>query len=178
MCNNVYYEVFQSDSAVIQEINGIYTIYYNENKPNTHNRFSIAREWGHYELGHDFDAGCKNMYLYRKQEIAANRFAAQLLMPMRITGDRLKIIGDSQFAGIYFAPVLESGKINSDETAWIKVDKVFKNAPKELSFILPSQLIPDSNYFVIIRTFGGRSNKAYKTLKSAIGTNPIKINVA
>lgn len=58
------------------------------------------------------------------------------------------------------------------------MDKVFKNAPKELSFILPSQLIPDSNYFVIIRTFGGRSNKAYKTLKSAIGTNPIKINVA
>jgi hypothetical protein len=99
-------------------------------------------------------------------------------MPMKITGDRLKIIGDSQFAGIYFAPVLESGKINSDETTWIKVDKIFKNSPKELSFIIPSHLVPDSNYFVIIRTFGGRGNKANKTLKSAIGTNPVKINVA
>ena len=99
-------------------------------------------------------------------------------MPMKITGDRLKIIGDSQFAGIYFAPVLESGKINSDETAWIKVDKIFKNSPKELSFIIPSHLVPDSNYFVIIRTFGGRGNKANKTLKSSIGTNPVKINVA
>jgi hypothetical protein len=55
---------------------------------------------------------------------------------------------------------------------------IFKNSPKELSFIIPSHLVPDSNYFVIIRTFGGRGNKANKTLKSAIGTNPVKINVA
>lgn len=127
MCNNVCYEIFQSDSAVIQEINGIYTVYYNENKSDTHNRFSIAHEWGHYELGHDFDAGCKNMYLYRMQEIATNRFAAQLLMPMHV-------IKEFENRGIEITPsFIQRTFYVSEEAAGIRFKNFEKYCPELLS---------------------------------------------
>lgn len=75
--------MFQSESAELQECNGMHAIYYDETKPHTHSRFSIAHEWAHYDLRHDFDAA-KDDALYKRQEAEANFFAAQLLMPDQV----------------------------------------------------------------------------------------------
>ena len=85
--------MFQSESAELHELRGRYAIYYNETKPETHNRFSIAHEWGHYELHHDFDRARHDEAYYKKTEAEANLFAAQLLMPEQVI-DELKKRGN------------------------------------------------------------------------------------
>ena len=72
---------FKSESAELYEQNGHYTIFYNETKPSTHSKFSILHELFHYESNHDLNAGEKNTELYNKQEVEANFFAAEMLMP-------------------------------------------------------------------------------------------------
>lgn len=72
---------FKSESAELYEQNGRYTIFYNETKPSTHSKFSILHELFHYESNHDLNAGEKNTELYNKQEVEANFFAAEMLMP-------------------------------------------------------------------------------------------------
>ena len=72
---------FKSESAELYEQNGCYTIFYNETKPSTHSKFSILHELFHYESNHDLNAGEKNTELYNKQEVEANFFAAEMLMP-------------------------------------------------------------------------------------------------
>lgn len=76
--------MFQSESAELQECYGRYTIYYDETKPETHSRFSIAHEWGHYDLHHDFDKARHDESYYKKTEAETNMFAAQLLMPEQV----------------------------------------------------------------------------------------------
>ena len=125
MCNNIAYEIFQSESAVIQEINGVYTIYYNDNKPATHNRFSIAHEWGHYELGHDLDASEKDLFLYYRQETETNRFAAQVTMPM-------PVIKEIENRGFEITPsFIQRNFYTSAEASGIRF-KNFKNYHPEL----------------------------------------------
>ncbi len=82
--------MFQSESAELQEYNGMYAIYYDETKPETHSRFSIAHEWGHYELRHDFDRARRDDEYYKKTEAEANLFAAQLLMPEQVIREAQK----------------------------------------------------------------------------------------
>lgn len=76
--------MFQSESAELQEYNGMYAVYYDETKPETHIRFSIAHEWGHYDMRHDFDRARRDDAYYKKTEAEANLFAAQLLMPEQV----------------------------------------------------------------------------------------------
>lgn len=71
-----------SESAVIADYNGRCIIYYNESEMKERVRFSLLHELGHYILGHDLNT--KDLKLYNKQEIEANCFAAQLLMPEQI----------------------------------------------------------------------------------------------
>lgn len=82
--HGVQRSMFQSESAELQECCGRYAIYYDETKPQTHNRFSIAHEWGHYDLKHDFEGARKDETYYKKMEAEANMFAAQLLMPDQV----------------------------------------------------------------------------------------------
>lgn len=71
-----------SKSAVIVDYNGRCIIFYNECEPEERVRFSLLHELGHYILEHNLDT--KDLKLYGKQEIEANCFAAQILMPEQI----------------------------------------------------------------------------------------------
>ena len=73
---------FGSKSATIFRLGGKSIIFYDETKPEPHIAFSILHEFGHDMLGHDFTK--KDEECYRKYEIEANFFAAQLLMPEQI----------------------------------------------------------------------------------------------
>ena len=73
---------FGSESAIIIWFHSKAIIFYDETKPRTHARYSLLHEFGHYQLNHDFTD--KRPEVYRKYEIEANFFAAQLLMPEQI----------------------------------------------------------------------------------------------
>lgn len=71
-----------SDSAIIAELGGMTVVFYNDNENEQRVRFSLLHELGHYILNHDKDIQDKS--IYNKQEIEANCFAAQILMPEQI----------------------------------------------------------------------------------------------
>lgn len=73
-----------SDDALIVEKCGRYIIFYDELAHRPRMKWSIVHEMGHFYLGHDLDFKNISDELYAKQEIEANFFAAQLLMPDRI----------------------------------------------------------------------------------------------
>lgn len=60
-------------------------IFYNPNEPKVRQRFTIAHELGHFALdhGHAFRDGHRDfsVHNYDPKEVAANKFAVELLMP-------------------------------------------------------------------------------------------------
>jgi len=74
---------FGSESAVIMELCGAVIIFYNQDEVEYRIRFGIMHEFGHYVLGHKFNLK-ETDPLYHKQELEANCFAAQMLMPEQI----------------------------------------------------------------------------------------------
>lgn len=76
-------EDFGSKSADIKEYGGAYIVFYNDKEKDYRVRFSIGHEFGHYVLGHKMNLK-EDDPLYHKQEVEANCFAAQLLMPEQI----------------------------------------------------------------------------------------------
>lgn len=80
----------------------------------------------------------------------------------RITGTRLKITGGD--GGIFFAPSDESGKMNRDESTWLKVGEtqISTNKPKTLEFFLPDSLSQAGKYFIVLRTRYSSSNTELK----------------
>lgn len=80
--HNVNIEAFGSEAAVIQAFEGRYIIFYNQDDQITRVRFSILHELGHYILGHELRT--KDIEIYGKEEVEANCFAAQILMPEQI----------------------------------------------------------------------------------------------
>ena len=87
---------FGSESAVIMEFCGAVIIFYNQDEVEYRIRFGIMHEFGHYVLGHKFNLK-ETDPLYHKQELEANCFAAQVLMPeqlLRICSKRGKTISE------------------------------------------------------------------------------------
>lgn len=82
-------EHFGSESAVLMEYEGAYIIFYNEDEKECRVRFSIGHELGHYIFKHKMNLS-ESDPLYHKQEIEANCFAAQLLMPEQIIREAIK----------------------------------------------------------------------------------------
>ncbi len=80
---NIDISVFGSESAIIQEYQGMIIIFYNQDEPDHRIRFSILHEFAHYILGHKMNL-VKNDPLYHKQELEANCLAAQMLMPEQL----------------------------------------------------------------------------------------------
>lgn len=74
---------FGSDSAHLEEYCGANIIFYNNKEQKTRIRFSIGHELGHMLLGHKMNLK-KSDPLYGVQEVEANCFSAQLLMPEQI----------------------------------------------------------------------------------------------
>jgi len=74
---------FGSDSAALMELYGAHIIFYNQSEAPYRVRFSILHEFGHYILGHELNLD-RNNKLYGVQEVEANCFAAQVLMPEQL----------------------------------------------------------------------------------------------
>lgn len=74
---------FGSDSAVLIEMQGAHIIFYNRDEAPCRVRFSIMHEFGHYLLGHELNLD-RDDDLYGVQEVEANCFAAQILMPEQL----------------------------------------------------------------------------------------------
>ena len=81
--HNISIEYFGSESAIIFEQLGAYIIFYNQDEPKYRVRFSIIHEFAHYIFGHKMNLESDDS-LYSKQELEANCFAAQILMPEQI----------------------------------------------------------------------------------------------
>lgn len=96
-------------------------------------------------------------------------------MPVRITGRRLKIAGEDAKNGLFFAPRKPDGSIDTEETDWIRIEdgKFFKNTASYLEFILPSSLLTETEYSVILRTSSGRGNRVNKTIRTLILDKPV-----
>ena len=73
-----------SDDALIVEQNGRYIIFYDEFAYAPRMIWSIVHEMGHFYLGHNLNFKSISPEQYEKQEVEANFFAAQLLMPDQI----------------------------------------------------------------------------------------------
>lgn len=80
---------FGSDSAVLMEMLGAHIIFYNQNEVIYRVRFSIMHEFGHYILKHKLNL-TREDGLYDVQEVEANCFAAQILMPEQILRECIK----------------------------------------------------------------------------------------
>lgn len=74
---------FGSDSAMLIEFCGEYIIFYNQDEPDYRIRFSILHEFGHYIFQHVRGLPASDP-IYGIQELEANFFAAQMLMPEQI----------------------------------------------------------------------------------------------
>ena len=91
-------------SGFLLRANGRHTIFLNKNDPVNRKRFTIAHEIGHLQLNH-LESGEKASTIFRnsatsqgidEKEIAANAFAAELLMPedlVRYTYNFVKSVG-------------------------------------------------------------------------------------
>ncbi len=98
-------------------------------------------------------------------------------MPVRLTGRRLKIAGEDEKNGLFFAPIDADGSINSDESDWTRIEdeKFFKNTSTYLEFILPSSLTIDTSYSVVVRTSAGRGSRINKTMRTLIFEKPVTV---
>ncbi len=98
--------------------------------------------------------------------------------PVRIKGRRLRIAGDENNVGLYFAQQTDSGKINENEAEWIKIDtsSFFKNTHTYLELILPDNLESGKSYFIVIRTSSGHGKTINKSIKELIYDVPVKVN--
>jgi len=70
---------FGSESAIIMDYNPKKIIFYNQEKPKTHIRYSILHEFGHIINQHSLTQNN-----YGVKEIETNFFVAQLLMPQQL----------------------------------------------------------------------------------------------
>lgn len=75
-------EAFGSESALVMRYHGKTIIFYDETKPEPHNKFSILHEAGHIINGHDFNVVSPDQYA--NYEVETNYFASQLLMPEQL----------------------------------------------------------------------------------------------
>ena len=102
------------------------TIKINQNHPDTRNRFTIAHEIGHDVLGHhgislrSTALGSYESVLEKSNEMAANNFAATLLMPrkllVKLVNETINRLGLDD-AGLTKQQVGEVTKIISQELA-------------------------------------------------------------
>lgn len=93
--------------ASIDKDSGKKVIYYNPNESENRQRFTIALELGHHMLGHTlFGIMLRDNFkdgIYHPEEVAANSFAAEILMPSRAI---LRLAGSKGFRTEYDLAVL------------------------------------------------------------------------
>lgn len=85
----IYYPKFpDSISGTIIKDEDLHAIGVNDTHPRVRQRFTIAHELGHYMMGHDTSKILDDTFDKNSdQEKEANKFASEILMPLKILGD-------------------------------------------------------------------------------------------
>ncbi len=96
-------------------------------------------------------------------------------MPFQVSGERLKIAGDSSRTGVFFAPVMADGSMNGDEGAWVRASHVFQNMPKTISLVLPPELKAGTSWFIVIRTSSSHGKREVKSVREAVSALPLTV---
>lgn len=93
---------------------------------------------------------------------------------VRLKGYKLKVGGES--GGIFFAPLLEDGSVNDDESAWLKVPDEFitKNTERYLEFYIPRNIETGKKYYLVVRT-SVRGNKELKSPVTGYSKIPVTV---
>lgn len=94
---------------------------------------------------------------------------------LEVRGSRLRIAGDKNKTGVYFAPALSTGEIDRDETKWKRVSRLSRNEPKTLSFYLPEGLA-SGTWFIIIRTSYVNGKRTAKTIHEVMSRKVVVSN--
>jgi Zn-dependent peptidase ImmA (M78 family) len=80
-----------SISGTIIKDDDLHAIGVNENHPRVRQRFTIAHELGHYIMGHDTNKILDDTFDKNSdQEKEANKFAGEILMPLKILKDDIE----------------------------------------------------------------------------------------
>lgn len=92
---------------------------------------------------------------------------------VQLEGRRLKIKGEN--AGIWLCPVTGTdGKIDGDETKWIKCPRITNNTAKCLTFYVPFTAVAGCRYRILIKTFWMNGEGELKTPKTIL-TNSVTV---
>ncbi len=110
---------YGSESAVIMKMGDKFIIFYDDTEPPYRIYFSIIHELGHYVLGHKMNLPKGEEY--DRQEIEANYFAAQTIMPEQL-------IRTFQQRGTYISrSFIKTAFGTSDEAAKKRIETLAKN---------------------------------------------------
>ncbi len=95
---------------------------------------------------------------------------------VRISGSRLKIAGDEDKTGVYFAPCSENGTYDYDSTTWksIGMDNVIDNTTGKVLFNIP-QDFTSGTYRLIVKTAYGSGNRINKTIRTGVYQDIVKL---
>ena len=104
-------------------------------------------------------------------------YTVSLNMPIRIRGRRLKIAGEDEEVGLYFAPKDAEGNYDKSEANWVRIssDNFFKNTASYLEVILKENLISGQTYFLVIKTASGRGCRINKSVRTLVHDIPITV---
>lgn len=82
-CRSLVSESLDGKSGMLRMIDGVPCIFTNASQSVTRRRYTIMHELGHFLLGHLGDAPLSRSYssIRPEEEMAADRFAADILMP-------------------------------------------------------------------------------------------------
>lgn len=109
-------EIGSKIDAITKREGGEIYILYNKSRHVHRQRFSFAHELGHLHLGHVHGGSSIDMNSGGLDEIEANQFAAQLLMPPSFLRNDIK-------AGLKDVATLAKKYDVSEEAMWWQVDK-------------------------------------------------------
>lgn len=90
-----------------------------------------------------------------------------------IKGDRLKIAGEPETTGFYFAPEAENGSFDMENA--VRVPLLVKNYPTELSFMLPADLQAGKSYYLVIKTASGKGTRVNKTIRTGVSSFTVTV---
>lgn len=94
---------YGSDSAFLSRLKGMHIIFFNDGHVKHRIQFSLLHEFAHFILNHDYDIIDEKLYCI--QEVEANYFAAQILMPEQILRELVsrELLVDSDFIMHHFS---------------------------------------------------------------------------
>lgn len=98
--------------------------------------------------------------------------------PARIKGCRLKIAGDSDKTGLFFAPLNAQGKYDESGTDWVRIEdsSFFKNTVSFLEFTVPDGM-KFGEYMLVIRTSAAKKGSIVnKSVRTFVYECVIKVN--